>query len=151
MWGYSSIFDRHFLNQVARLNAQLDAQVNEPFGDAEQATNIRSRPTGSYPAINVGVTPEAADVYVFAAGMSADQFDVSLQQNQLSIAGKREIAHAEGSTAYRRERFDGEFRRVVSLPDDIDADAVSASYVDGVLHVRLGRRGAVEPRRIQIH
>ena len=38
------------------------------------------------------------------------------------------------------ERFAGRFRRVVSLPDDIDPSAVSAAYTDGVLHVSVKRR-----------
>ena len=48
------------------------------------------------------------------------------------------------------ERFAGRFRRVVSLPDDIDAGAVTAQYRDGVLHVRVPRREAAQPRRIAI-
>ncbi|MFN3595282.1 MAG: Hsp20/alpha crystallin family protein, partial [Thiobacillaceae bacterium] len=44
----------------------------------------------------------------------------------------------------------GRFRRVVSLPDDIDPNAVSATYRDGVLHVSVARREAAQPRRITI-
>jgi len=49
------------------------------------------------------------------------------------------------------ERFAGRFRRVVTLPDDIDPNAVAAEYRDGVLHISISRRAAVEPRRIDIH
>jgi HSP20 family protein len=40
---------------------------------------------------------------------------------------------------------------VVSLPDDIDPNSVSAEYRDGVLHVSIKRQEAVQPRRISIH
>jgi len=40
---------------------------------------------------------------------------------------------------------------VVSLPDDIDPEQVSASYKDGVLRVTVKRRPAPQPRRIDIH
>ena len=49
-----------------------------------------------------------------------------------------------------RERFSGRFRRVVSLPDDIDPNAVNARYRDGVLHVSVSRRETSQPRRIDI-
>jgi HSP20 family protein len=49
------------------------------------------------------------------------------------------------------ERFSGRFRRVVNLPEDIDPNAVSADYRDGVLHVSIARRAAAQPRRIEVH
>jgi HSP20 family protein len=48
------------------------------------------------------------------------------------------------------ERFGGRFRRVVSLPEDADPDAVRADYRDGVLHISIRRRDSALPRRIQI-
>lgn len=45
----------------------------------------------------------------------------------------------------------GRFRRVVTLPDDIDPNAVSARYGDGVLHVSIARKQAAQPRRIPVH
>jgi HSP20 family protein len=48
------------------------------------------------------------------------------------------------------ERFAGRFRRVVSLPEDIDPNAVTADYRDGVLHVSIKRRESTQPRRIPI-
>ena len=44
----------------------------------------------------------------------------------------------------------GRFRRVVSLPDDIDPDAVEARYRDGVLQVSVRRRQAAQARRIEV-
>jgi HSP20 family protein len=51
---------------------------------------------------------------------------------------------------YRKERFEGEFRRVVTLPDDVDVDKVGAKYRDGVLHVTVQRREAARPRQISV-
>ena len=49
------------------------------------------------------------------------------------------------------ERFAGRFRKVVSLPDDIDPDGVSAECRDGVLHISVRRRQEMQPRRIDVH
>jgi HSP20 family protein len=48
------------------------------------------------------------------------------------------------------ERFYGRFHRVVTLPDDIDGNNVTASYRDGVLRIKAPRREAAQPRRITI-
>ena len=55
------------------------------------------------------------------------------------------------STWYLRERFEGDFRRVVTLPEDVDPDQVMASYRDGVLHLAIKRRAAVRPRQISVN
>ena len=56
----------------------------------------------------------------------------------------------EKTTLHSQERFSGRFRRVVSLPDDIDPNGVSAAYRDGVLRVSVKRREAAQPRRITV-
>jgi HSP20 family protein len=48
------------------------------------------------------------------------------------------------------ERFAGRFRRVVTLPDDVDANAVDAKYRDGVLRISIARKQSAQPRRITI-
>ena len=42
------------------------------------------------------------------------------------------------------------FRRVVSLPDDVDPDQVEANYRDGVLQIHIKRREAARPRQIKV-
>jgi HSP20 family protein len=105
---------------------------------------------GTYPPVNVGSTPEQVDVYLFAAGVDSKSLDITLQQNLLTVAGERKLITEEGADYYRKERFDGAFRRVVTLPEDVDPDKVDASYRDGVLHVRIQRREAVRPRQIEV-
>ena len=51
---------------------------------------------------------------------------------------------------YAQERFAGNFRRVVSLPDDADPAKVDASYRDGILRVTVARRESSKPRRIEV-
>ena len=56
----------------------------------------------------------------------------------------------EKATAHIDERFAGRFRRVVTLPDDVDAGNAQARYRDGVLHISIARKEATQPRRIAI-
>jgi HSP20 family protein len=113
-------------------------------------SGIRSVARGTYPPINVGATPEQVDVYVFAAGLDTKTLDISLQQNLLTISGERKAPASEEANYYRKERFDGTFRRIVTLPEDVDPDRVEARYRDGVLEIHIGRREATRPRQIEV-
>jgi HSP20 family protein len=57
----------------------------------------------------------------------------------------------ENAEYYRRERFEGEFRRVIALPDDVDPERVAAKYRDGVLQITIQRHEAARPRQITVN
>ena len=134
-------------SQLRRLEQELD----ETFGASTAwSGGIRSLPPGTFPAINVGSTDEGVTVFLFAPGIDAKKLDISIQQNVLSINGAREEPAQEQGTYYRRERFSGEFRRVISLPDDVDPDNVEAAYRDGIVQIRVRRREAAKPRQISV-
>jgi HSP20 family protein len=124
--------------------------MDEMFGRWPWPAGIRSVARGTYPPINVGSTPEQVDVYLFAAGVDPKSFDISLQQNLLTVAGERRASLANDANVYRKERFDGGFRRVINLPEDVDPDRVTARYTDGVLQIHIQRREAARPRQIEI-
>jgi len=130
---------------------ELQQQMDQVFDAAPTLASIRAVARGSYPPVNVGVTPGEVNVFVFAAGLDAQKLDIALQQNVLTIAGTRIIPQQADGSYYVRERFEGEFRRAISLPEDVDVDKLDATYRDGVLHVRVQRRQAVKPRQIKIN
>ncbi len=136
----SSVFDELW---------RLQQEVDELFGSSSSPLGIRSLPRGSFPAINVGQTPERVDIYLFAPGIDPKTIDLSIQQNLLTVSGKREIRVQEESY-YRQERFSGEFRRVISLPEDLDPERVQAKYVDGIVQISVQRRESARPRQIEI-
>jgi HSP20 family protein len=115
---------------------------------------------GSWPALNVGSTDSAVEVYAFAPGLEPSSIDVNLDRGVLTIAGevKSQLPAGNGgngdaprTTLHLNERFAGRFRRVVSLPDDIDPNGVTADYRDGVLRVSIARRESAQPRRIAVN
>lgn len=138
---FESLFD-----EFRRIEQELD----EAFGRWTPPSGIRSVARGTFPPINVGGTPDEVHVYPFAAGLDPKTLDLSIQQNLLTVSGERQIPVKENATYYRRERFGGEFRRVVALPEDIDPDRVDAKYRDGVLQVTVRRRESAKPRQIQV-
>jgi HSP20 family protein len=143
---YRSLFPRDMFAELDRLQRDLSS-VFEP------STSIRGLARGGYPALNVGSTPTSVEVYAFAPGMDPASIEVNLDRGVLSIAGERAStlpAGDEKTTLHMQERFAGRFRRVVSLPDDIDPNAIQANYRDGVLHVSVQRKAASQPRRIEV-
>ncbi len=60
-----------------------------------------------------------------------------MRGRELVLAGVRRAAESDGRTYQQLEIEHGVFRRVVALGVDVDADAVKAVYVNGMLRVEL--------------
>ena len=129
---------------------RLEEEMDELYGRWPYRSGIRSVARGTYPPINVGATPEQVDIYVFAAGLDAKTLDISIQQNLLTVSGERKAPREESANYYRKERFDGSFRRLITLPDDVDPERVDAHYRDGILKIHVKRREASRPRQIEV-
>ncbi len=146
MFGSLRNFEGGLFDDFRRLEREMD----QLFSNGPWTGGIRASARGSYPPINVGVTPERVDVYLFAAGVDPKKLEITLHQNLLTIKGERRPMREEGAQYYRRERFDGEFHRAVNLPDDADPERVEANYEDGVLHVAIQRQESAKPRQIEV-
>jgi HSP20 family protein len=142
-----SSFDSSLFDEIRRLEGEMD----QLLGRSTWPAGIRAVRRGTFPPINVGATPERVDVYLFAAGLDPKSLDVSIQQNLLTVAGNRDVPAQEGAEYYRRERYGGEFRRVIALPEDVDPDRVTANYRDGVLQITVQRRETARPRQITVN
>lgn len=129
---------------------RLESEMGQLFGHSPWRAGIRAVQRGAFPPINVGATAERVDVYLFAAGLDPKQLEVSMQQNLLSVSGSRKIEVNESAEYYRRERYDGDFRRVITLPDDVDPERVDAKYRNGVVQITIQRRDAARPRQITV-
>ncbi|MEZ5502721.1 MAG: Hsp20/alpha crystallin family protein [Halioglobus sp.] len=147
MFGSITNWEGDLINQFNRLQNDLQQFWGSPSGPA----NIRAVARGSYPSINIGVTAGSVEIYVFAAGLKQDQFELSVQRNLLTISGDVPSTRPEGTTAYLKERHAGPFRRVLSLPEDVEPDSASARYTNGVLHISFQRKAESRPRKIQVN
>lgn len=146
-----------FFGDVERLRRELD----DVFETGGQPASIRSVAPGAFPAINVGNTPQALEVYAFAPGIDPARVEVTVDRGVLTIAGERpsdlpapeardDTREGSPPSVFSRERSSGPFRRAIGLPDDADPAQVSATYRDGVLHISIARRQAAQPTRIAV-
>lgn len=131
----------------------LQRQLDQVFGLRNWPSSIRAAGRGAFPAINMGTTPEAVEIYAFAPGLDPAKIDVNVDKGLLTIAGERPSDRptaTEKQAVYADERFAGRFRRVVSLPEDADASGVQATYRDGVLKISIPKREASKPKRVEV-
>jgi HSP20 family protein len=143
---YRSLFSRDLFAELDRLQREMQQAF-------EFSPSIRGFGRGGFPALNVGGTPQSVELYAFAPGLDPASIQVDLDRGVLTIAGERKTdlpAADPKSAVHINERYSGRFHRVVTLPEDIDPDQVSAQYRDGVLHLSVKRRESAQPRRISI-
>jgi HSP20 family protein len=143
---YRSFFGDDLFAQLDRLQRQMQQAFDLT------SPSIRGL-AGGFPAINVGHTSGSTEIYAFVPGVDPSRIDVTVDRGVLSISGERQAAVDAGDaqrTVHSNERFDGQFRRVISLPDDSDPATIQASCRDGVLHVSVKRRESALPRRIEV-
>lgn len=143
---YRSYIPRDLFAQIERLQRELQ----QPFG---VSPSIRGAGRGGYPGINIGSTQDAFEIVAFAPGLEASSIEVQIEKGVLTLSGERASdlpTRDDKITLHIAERFSGRFRRVLSLPDDVQPEAVSARYRDGVLHIKVPRRVAAQSHRINI-
>jgi HSP20 family protein len=84
-------------------------------------------------------------------GMKREDFDLSIENNVITLRGERRFEKQDESDNYHRvERAYGSFTRSFTLPQTVQAEQVTAEYRNGVLRVKLPKREEVKARRIEI-
>lgn len=84
-------------------------------------------------------------------GMNREDFDLSIENNVITLRGERRFEKKNDSDNYHRvERAYGSFTRSFTLPQTVDAEGAQAEYRNGVLRVTLPKREEVKARRIEI-
>ena len=110
----------------------------------------------SQPAVNVAENRDSFRLAVAAPGFDKKDFTISVENNYLTIEGKREAAtqeKSENSERILRREFRYEtFRRSFKLPNSVNIEHISAVYENGILNVELPKKEESRPlsKTIQI-
>jgi len=84
-------------------------------------------------------------------GMKREDFELSIENNIITLKGKREFEKKEeGDNYHRVERAYGTFTRSFSLPRSVSAEETKADFKNGVLRVSLPKREEARARRIEV-
>jgi HSP20 family protein len=121
------------------------AQYGQP-----QSAAVTSPPVWA-PALDIAERKDAYLVSVELPGVKLDDLKITLDDGLLTIQGERCFAdHTSEQQYHRVERFYGAFRRSISLPAHVMADAVEASIEDGVLQILVPKAEEAKPKRIEV-
>lgn len=140
-------YSNDLLGDLERLQRRMTAAF------AGFPSSLRATRSETFPPVNIGSTDDTFEIVAFAPGLDPASTDVSIDRGLLIISGERKSSQSHtGSEArrYAQERFAGNFRRVVELPEAADPDKVQARYQNGCLSITVGKRESSRPRAITV-
>lgn len=129
-------FDRTF-DLMNQLHRRLDHMVGQERNDGLGRVALHE-------------TDDALHLSVDLPGVREADLELTLQQEVLTLSGKRELDAPEGHRTHLRERRPFSFTRSFSLPTAVDPEKTRATLENGVLHVQLGKAEAARPRQITV-
>lgn len=117
-----------------------------PPAAARRATHFARKPG----KISLEETEQGFTLNAELPGLDPETLELSVGEDWIELAAKREVTIPAGYEPVRRERGSYEFSRRITLPKRVDGDKVEASLVDGLLVVTLPKHASAQPRQITI-
>lgn len=105
------------------------------------------------PNVNVVETADNFRIEVAAPGLDKEDFSIDLDKDVLTISAKKEVKREEGEKVRKLEFSYNEFKRTFRLPETVDANAIEANYLNGILNVTLPKKDEAKEkpaRKIEI-
>ena len=135
----------HPLDALFDLQRSLEARLDSNWLDGSTAG------TGAFPPINVFQQGDNLLAVLEVPGVDKSDLEIQAKGNAIRISGKKAISYPQGVSVHRRERSAGRFDRTLTVPMQIDADAIKAEYRDGVLALLIPRAESDKPRTVPIN
>ena len=131
----------------------LQDEVNRLFtGNAARAFDGEGIARGSWsPNVDIYENKDQIVLEAELPGMKREDFDLSVENNVITLRGERHFEKTEETDNYHRvERAYGSFVRSFTLPNSVSSEGATADYRNGVLRVTLPKRAETKARRIEI-
>ncbi|MCE5336558.1 MAG: Hsp20/alpha crystallin family protein [Desulfobacteraceae bacterium] len=106
--------------------------------------------SGVFPPLIVTEEGDTVIVEAEIPGIGAQDLDISVIGRTLTLSGQRKPDETSDVNFHRRERKWGSFRKALTLPEDVNPDAIKAECRDGVLKIVLPKAESAKPRKIAI-
>ena len=103
------------------------------------------------PPVDVAEDNNHILVKVEVPGVEEKDLRVHFEDGTLTVSGERQFERKDDRNYHRIERSYGSFVRTFSLPRTVDANAITASYTNGVLEIAIPKKEEAKPRQIQIN
>jgi HSP20 family protein len=132
-----------------RFDRLFDQTFGNFFDTVRGGEEVSNR--GWLPPVDVRETEEALTLFVELPGIQREDVDITVEDRTLSVRGERKFEQdAERENYHRIERAYGAFTRTFTLPANVQADHVKATFADGVLTIELPKAEESKPRKIAI-
>ena len=103
------------------------------------------------PAVDIYDKGVEVVIHAEVPGMKKEDIDVRVENNVLTIRGKKERKEEVKDDGYfRTERSYGTFSRSFSLPSTVNVSKILAEYKEGVLSLALPKADEAKPRQIEV-
>jgi HSP20 family protein len=134
------------------------AVIIGPCGGLRRFENVVTRLTteprsnGPWsPSVDIFETEEALKLKVDLPDVKAEDIDVRVEHQTLTLRGQRKFEKEANVKGYHRtERNYGEFFRSFAVPSTVDTENVQADYKNGVLTITLPKKEAAKPRQVRV-
>jgi HSP20 family protein len=131
------------------LRREMDTAMRR-FFDLD-ATNGGTEDAGFIPSLDLSEDDKQFEVTVDLPGVPPEDVKVEFRDGNLWISGEYKSEKEEtDKTWHRIERSSGQFRRVVTLGQNVDPEKIDAEYRDGVLRVSVAKRQGATNKRVEI-
>ncbi len=101
------------------------------------------------PVASVNETPEGYTLELEMPGVSKDGLEIAIENNELSIVGRKQSAEPDGTVVHRESR-PHHYHRAFEIDPSIDTARISARISQGVVMLTLPKAEEVKPRRIAV-
>jgi HSP20 family protein len=103
------------------------------------------------PSVDIWEEKDALVLEAELPGMKRDDFELMIENNQITLRGERKFEKkSEGDNYHRVERSYGSFTRSFTLPQTVTAEGAKAVFENGVLRVTLPKREETKARKIEV-
>jgi HSP20 family protein len=132
--------------------AQMSPMLAHALGlHARQQGNERAMTTAWAPALDISERKDAYLVTVELPGLKSEDLDITMEDGLLTIKGERQFTSESSEQQFHRvERRYGAFRRSITLPAQVQADHIEATFDNGVLQIVVPKAEEAKPKRIQV-
>ena len=131
----------------------LQDEVNRLFtGNVGRTFDDEGIARGSWnPSVDIYENKEQIVLEAELPGMNREDFDLSIENNVVTLRGERRFEKKDDTDNYHRvERAYGSFTRSFTLPNTVTAEGATADYRNGVLRVTIPKREETKARRIEV-
>jgi HSP20 family protein len=123
--------------------------LDRSFNWGRLASNGDSRAAWQ-PSVDVHENAERFVLVADLPGLEQADVDITIDKNVLAVRGERKAQTPSEGAYQHKERVQGAFSRAFTLPETVDAEAVSAEMKSGVLTITLPKKARPKPRQIKI-